>query len=105
MPAEGEGRNNMRLLIFSLLAAVSFASMSDAQSPMPVVVPAMTPATAAKSPATPDNAASSIQAVLKALQAMKAANDDILKQQAATLQRLDEIEKAAQEIRIYTKRS
>ena len=95
----------MRRLIFSLLAAISLASISDAQSPMPVVVPAMTPGTTAKSPAIPDNAASSTQETLKALQAMKAANEEILKQQAATLLKLDEIEKAANEIRIYTKRS
>jgi hypothetical protein len=93
----------MRSLIFSLLVAVSLASISDAQSPVPVVVPAMTPATTAKNPATPETA-SSTQATLKALQAMKAANDEILMQQAAMLQKLDEMEKAAQEIRIYTKR-
>jgi hypothetical protein len=93
----------MRTLILSLLIALSFASI-NAQSPTPVVVQAMTPATTVKGPATPDNAASSTQATLKALQAMKAANEEILKQQAATLQKLDEIEKAANEIRIYTKR-
>ena len=95
----------MRTLIFSLLAAVSFACLSHAQSPAPVVVPAMTPAATAKAAAAPDNAAVSIQATLKALQAMKAANDEILKQQAATLLKLDEMEKAANEIRIFTKRS
>jgi hypothetical protein len=95
----------MRALIFSLLAAVALASITHAQSPTPVVVPAMTPATTAKGPAAPDNAAGSTQAALKALQGMKAANEEILKQQAATLQKLDEIEKAANEIRIYTKRS
>ena len=94
----------MRTLILSILAAVSLTSISHAQSPTPMIVPAMTPATIAKSPATPDNAAGSPQAALKALQAMKAANDEILKKQAATLQKLDEIEKAANEIRIYTKR-
>lgn len=95
----------MRALILSLLAAVSLAAISNAQSPTPVVVPAMTPATIVKSPTTADSAASSTQAALKALQAMKAANEEILKQQAATLQKLDEIEKTANEIRIYTKRS
>ena len=94
----------MRALFLSLLAAVSLASVSDAQSPMPVVVPAMTPAPTAKGPATADSAPGSTQAALKVLQAMKAANEEILKQQAATLQKLDEIEKAATEIRIYTKR-
>jgi len=95
----------MRALILSFLAAVSLVSISDAQSPTPVVVPAMTPATAAKGPAAPQNVAGSTQAALNALQALKAANDEILKQQAATLQRLDEMEKTANEIRIYTKRS
>ena len=95
----------MRAIILSLLAAVSLVSMSDAQSPTPLIVPAMTPATTAKSAATAENAANSTQAVLKALQAMKTANDELLRQQAATLQKLDEIEKAANEIRIYTKRS
>jgi hypothetical protein len=94
----------MRTLVLSILAAVSLASISGAQSPTPMVVPAMTPATTAKSPATPDNAAGSTQGALQALQAMKAANDEILKKQAATLQKLDEIEKAANEIRIYSKR-
>jgi hypothetical protein len=94
----------MRTLVLSILAAVSLASISGAQSPTPMVVPAMTPAAMAKSPATPDNAAGSAQGALQALQAMKFANDEILKKQAATLQKLDEIEKAANEIRIYSKR-
>ena len=93
------------LLLVCLVATVSLAAISHAQSPMPVVVPAMTPATTTKGPAAPDSAASSTETTLKALQAMKAVNDEILKQQAATLQKLDEIEKAANEIRIYTKRS
>ena len=95
----------MRALILSLLAAVSLASISDAQSPTPVVIPAMTPATTVKVPAAPSNVTGSTQAALNALQAMKAANDEILKQQAATLLKLDEMEKAAHEIRIHTKRS
>jgi hypothetical protein len=60
-------------------------------------VPARTPVAAAVTTAA-------TQTTLKALQAMKAANDEILKQQTATLQRLDEAEKAANELRIYTKR-
>ena len=94
----------MRALILSLLAAVSIVSISQAQSPVPVVVPAMTPGTTAKSPATAASAPSSTQAAIQTLQVLKAANDEILKQQAATLVKLDEMEKAANEIRIYTKR-
>ena len=95
----------MRTLFLSILAAAMVVSIGQAQSPMPVVVPAMTPATTAKSPVTAAVTTASTQATLNALQAIKAANEEILKQQAATLLKLDEIEKAAEEIRIYTKRS
>lgn len=89
---------------FFIFAAAVLVSIASAQSPMPIVVPAMTPATNAKSPATSAVANDSTQTTLKALQEIKAANIEMLKQQEATLQKLDELEKAAQEIRIYTKR-
>jgi hypothetical protein len=95
----------MRAFLLSTFALALLISVSAAQSPMPVVVPAMTPATTTQNPVTAAVTTTSTQTTLKALQAMKAANDEILKQQAATLQKLDEIEKAAQEIRIFTKRS
>jgi mitochondrial fission protein ELM1 len=93
----------MRTLILSLAAAAIVISTTDAQTPMPIIVPAMTPATI-HSPAAAAVTTASTQTTLKALQAIKAANDEILKQQEATLQKLDELEKAANEIRIYTKR-
>ena len=92
----------MRLFFLTILSA-AILSTGRAQSPMPVVVPAMTPATA-RSPVAAAVSTAATQTTLKALQAIKAANDEILKQQAATLQKLEEIEKAANEIRIYTKR-
>ena len=91
----------MRATILSLLAICAIAS-GQAQTPRPIVVPAMTPATVVKTPAA-DNSAGS-QTGLKALQALKAVNAEILKQQEATLLKLDELEKAANEIRIYSKR-
>jgi len=91
----------MRALILSLIAVVG--SIASAQTPMPIVVPAMTPSTT-QSPVAAAVTTASTQTTLKALQAMKAANEEILKQQIATLEKLDEIEKAANEIRIYTKR-
>lgn len=91
----------MRAIILSLFAVVAIAS-AQSQTPMPIVVPAMTPATVVKT--APAENASSAQAGLKALQALKAANAEILKQQEATLLKLDELEKAANEIRIYSKR-
>jgi hypothetical protein len=94
----------MRALLLSILAATMIVSLGRAQTPIPVVVPAMTPATAAPSPVTAAVTTASTQTTLKALQAIKAANDEILKQQAATLEKLEEMEKTAQEIRIYSKR-
>lgn len=42
---------------------------------------------------------------LDMLKAMKAANDKLLEQQAATLQKLEEMEKASQALKILGKRS
>ena len=94
----------MRTLIFSMIAFVLGVSGVNAQSPKPIVVPAMTPATTNQSPAAAAVTAAASQTTLKMLQAVKAANDEILNQQKTTLEKLDEMEKAANELRIYTKR-
>jgi hypothetical protein len=94
----------MRTLIFSIIACALALSGIKAQSQTPIVVPAMTPPITNQSPATAAITTAATQTTLKALQAMKAANDEILKQQKATLEKLDEMEKVANEIRIYTKR-
>jgi hypothetical protein len=92
----------MRATIFCFLATVATISLLHAQSPMPVVVPAVTPAATTQAPAA--DTTNSAPDTLKALQALKAANEEILKQQAATLQKLEEMEKAANEIRLFSKR-
>ena len=94
----------MRSLILSTIAAGFMVFTAAGQTPMPIVVPAMTPAKTTQSPVTAAVTTTSTQTTLKALQALKAANDEILKQQTATLEKLDEIEKAANEMRIYSKR-
>jgi Na+-transporting methylmalonyl-CoA/oxaloacetate decarboxylase gamma subunit len=94
----------MRALLLSILAAATtIMSTALAQTPMPVVVPAMTPPTT-QSPAATAVTTAATETSLKALQGIKAANDELLKQQTATLEKLDEIEKAANELRIYSKR-
>jgi hypothetical protein len=93
----------MRAKTLCLLAIVALAGAVSAQSPMPVIVPAMTPAATSKAPATRDDG--SIQAAVKLLQEIKAANEETLRKQTATLEQLDELEKAADQIKIYTKRS
>ena len=84
---------------------------------MPVVAHAQTPqiVVQAASPANPSAAGAqtsvatmqgpgSSQAALKLLQEIKASNAETLKKQEATLQLLDEIQKAADQIKIFSHR-
>lgn len=90
----------------SILITFALVCTLSAQSPAPVIVQAATPAVksaAAPAAAAPENSGS-LQAALKMLQAMKAANEETLRKQAATLEQLEELEKAADQIRVFTKR-
>jgi hypothetical protein len=90
-----------------LLVLVFFTRPMCGQSPEPVVVQAITPVpTSAVASAVAPNPAAGVQSrsILPLLQEMKAANDEALKKQAATLQTLDELQKAAELIKIYGKR-
>jgi len=94
----------LTILIVTLPLAFSSATLR-AQSPTPIVVQAATPAP--PTAPTPIPAARDLeanQAALRMLQQIKAANEDILKRQEATLQRLDEIQKAAEQLKIFSKR-
>ena len=92
-------------LFFLTFLCSAGLSGAYAQSPAPViVVPAATEAagaTNANLPATPDSAAEAI----KLLEQMKATNAETLKKQEETLQRLDELQKAVEQLKVYTKRS
>jgi hypothetical protein len=94
----------MKLLSIVILAALAAASPMRGQSPAPVVVQAVSPAQPATTAAVPAPASAASASVLKVLQEMKAANDEVLKKQAATLQQLDEMQKSAEQIKVYTKR-
>ncbi len=78
---------------------------AKAQSPTPIVVQAASPAnvssTAAPAPATDSD---SLPLTIKMLQEMKAANEEMVKKQTATLQQLDDVQKAADELKIFSKR-
>ena len=86
----------MRAITLSILVTFALSGILPAQSPMPAV-------TSSQAPAAPDDSGS-IQAALKMLQEMKAANEETLRKQAATLQQLDELEKAADQLRIFARR-
>ncbi len=88
------------------LVAVALASLPAlAQSPTPIVVQAVVQGTVATAaPAAIAPSAATTEAALKILLEMKAANEEILRKQTATLLQLEEMEKAAEQIKIYTKR-
>lgn len=94
----------MRAVTLSILATFALAGIVPAQSPTPVIVPAATPAVAsAQAPAAPENPGS-LQGLQKMLQEMKTANEETLRKQAAMLEQLDELEKAADQLKVYSKR-
>lgn len=94
----------MRTTILSILVAFTLTGLLLAQSPKPVIVQAATPAAApSRAPVAPESSLS-LQAALKELQEMKAANEETLRKQAATLEQLDALEKTAEQIKIYSRR-
>ena len=94
-----------KFLLLAVLCALPLG-IARTQSPMPVIVPAATASAApsVKTVAVPD-VSESLQAAVKLLEEMKAANAAALKKQGETLQRLDELQKAANQLKIYTQRT
>lgn len=88
------------------LVALTLAILPTlAQSPAPIVVQAIVPATAATTTApAPSTVSPTSETALKTLLEIKAVNEEILRKQAATLLQLAEMEKAAEQIKVYTKR-
>ncbi len=89
----------MRASFFLGLMAMVLLTASDLQSQTPVVTPLAQPAAAVSAA---DQAAA--QANLVLLQQLKTANAEMLKKQEAVLTTLDALQKAAEEIKIYSKR-
>ena len=95
----------MRTFVLPFLAILALAGFLDAQSTQTIVVPAATPIITTKAPATgvPANS-EAMQAALKMLQEMKTVNEETLRKQEATLEQLDLIQQAADQLKIYSKR-
>ena len=94
----------MRLHLSLLLAAIASIS-ALAQSQDTVIVPAANQVAPAKPGPVSVSSSSSTQSLLKMMQEMKAANEETLRKQATELDQLDELQKVAEEIRMYTRRS
>jgi hypothetical protein len=92
------------LRIFIISAAMfAFAAFGVAQTSEPT--PPLT-LSAQPTPVAADAAKeeAELAANIKELQELKAQNEEILKQQQATLDTLDQLEKDAEQIRIFSKR-
>lgn len=89
----------MRSVALAILLASALAAVLPAQTP--VVVQAATPAAITSQQSANS---SSLQDALKMLQEMKAANEETLRKQTATLEQLDVLEKEAEQLKIYSKR-
>jgi hypothetical protein len=93
---------------FILLGAATGPSLTAQQPAQPQLVvqaanTAPTTPAAAKPAGAPEDATSQI--VIKALEDAKKANAELLKKQEATLQQLDDLQKAADQLRIFSKRN
>ncbi len=110
----------LRNFIFVLLVALALGGIAKSQSSKEIVVqaangfgatssPAGAPApgvlTKAGAAAATSNDAQTISAAIKVLEQLKAANDEVLAKQKAALERLDELQEAADQLQIFAKRA
>ena len=95
-----------RILIPLIVAASSI--LAYAQSPIPVIVPANSGAEVqdAKAPSDRQPAASSesLDSAIQLLQHTQTVNEELLKTQEMTLQQLDDMQTAAEQLKIFSKR-
>jgi hypothetical protein len=95
----------IRTSLFSALAAVILAfGTIDAQSPVIVQAADATPQNPAAPAPAPSTAASDAKTMLQSLQTMQSLNEATIKKQEAALATLDELQKAAEELKIFSKR-
>ena len=92
-------KNFLRSGVAALLLSVSAMAQS------PVIVQPANQSTPAPQPSTQAQAGDGdMVATIKALEELKAANEELLKKQQATIQALDQLQKDADQLRIYAKR-
>lgn len=94
------------ILIPLVLGTLAFTSLA-AQSPTPMLMQPVAPGSLTPTPAptaNPADTAAAMQNMMQLLQAMKATNADTIKKQQAALETLDALQKAANEIKIFSKR-
>jgi hypothetical protein len=103
-PAEAD-KMNRKLALLCLIVPLAFGVIR-AQSPT-VVVQAASPVPVASTTAPPPSSASdskSLPTLIKLLQEMKTTNEETLKKQEAALQQLDDLQKAADQMKAFSQR-
>jgi flagellar basal body rod protein FlgF len=90
------------ILSFTMLST----SIARGQSPPPIVVQAASPAAAAAATISTvrEQDSSSVEAEIKLLEQVKAKNEEMLRKQEAALQQLDEMQQAAEQLKVFSKR-
>lgn len=92
-----------KVVTAAVVALISVSALR-AQVPAPAMQPAAPNATSLAPVAGGEQDAAAKAALLQSLQKLKAANNDILKRQLATLQQMDDLAKAAEEMKVFTLR-
>jgi hypothetical protein len=92
-------------LISLLLLVLTAISAVRAQTPAPIIVQAVVPGQVAVPATTPPASnPAEFSSGIELLHQMEAANAELLKKQQATLATLDELQKAVEELKIFSKR-
>jgi len=100
------------LILIAMCALPAILPTVKSQSPQPIVVQAATnapgtstavaPAAEPGGPSSPSPEAFIV--AMRTLEQIKTANEEVLKRQQATLQQLDELQQAAEELKVFSKR-
>jgi len=97
----------IRRSITVLVVLLAIAGIAKSQSPAPIIVQ---PANAASVASTTSKSAATLNevqttaAAIKLLEQLKSANDEVLAKQKAALEKLDELQEAANQLQIFAKR-
>ena len=94
----------MRIVKIFCLIVVVACTAANAQSPAPIIVQAASAVPAKSTSSAPVAAVSSVADAIKLLEKVKSDNDEVLAKQKAALDRLDELQEAADQLRIFAKR-
>jgi hypothetical protein len=89
--------------ILCLIALIGL-SAAKGQAPTPIIVPAASAIPAKTASSVAIAAVSSVPEAINMLEQVKAGNDEVLAKQKAALERLDELQEAADQLRIFAKR-